>query len=564
MNSFRWKNALQLDAEARKDVRIAVVFAAIAIAFYLPGINWGLPAGDRAGMIRPWGVDELGPMGPLAETYNVLTRAELGNPQYPMFHYFVIVTFYAPYLLYVLLTGGFVHPSGAYPFGFADPVTAIQTLTRIARGVSVLAGAGTVVLAYFVGKSLWDRMTGCVAATLVMASYSMSYYSRMSNTDVPAMFWMGVVLLLLVTTFREGLTRRRAVGLGIFAALAIATKDQNVGVLLFYVPAIVWAHLRQPAKEGAATLGARLAPLLVGGVVSGALYAVASGLLLWPAKFFSHLHFIRYGSMKLRSYFHYDLTLNGLAGLFQELGTYLVESTGWLALLAALIGMALCWRRERWKLLLLLEIPSLLLIVVLPVRYLAIRFLIPWVFLLACFAARGFVAGLRSERRVIRVAAAVALVAACAGLVARDADVVYLFWNDPRYAAAEWLQRNVPPGSRIECFINLNNHPAENLMPRLPRGVTLESIKSLPQARWVMTSDPNDFDYRFFAAPRIYNGMLDGSLGYEPVASFRTRSLFEHPSLELQINPRIRVFARREGRAPSGQAAESKDDGNRR
>lgn len=56
-----------------------------------------------------------------------------------------------------------MHPQPGYPYGFTEPVTSVQTLLLIARGVSVLMGVGTVVVAYLAAKTLWDRAVGLLA-----------------------------------------------------------------------------------------------------------------------------------------------------------------------------------------------------------------------------------------------------------------------------------------------------------------------------------------------------------------------------------------------------------------
>jgi len=51
------------------DRKIAVVLFLTALAVYLPGIWWGLPSGTSPMQVLPWGADELGPLGPVAELY---------------------------------------------------------------------------------------------------------------------------------------------------------------------------------------------------------------------------------------------------------------------------------------------------------------------------------------------------------------------------------------------------------------------------------------------------------------------------------------------------------------
>jgi hypothetical protein len=187
---------------------------------------------------------------------------------------------------------------------------------------------------------------------------------------------------------------------------------------------------------------------------------------------------------------------------------------------------------------------SLLFIVILPVRYVALRFLIPIVFLQACFAAYALVRGLRSPRTWVRGIAVLTLAVSSALLMARDLDVVYLMWRDPRHPASAWLRQHLPRDATVEVFMSPSAHPAANWFPRPPPGVSLKTVVGLPREKWLITKDPEDLVYHFYAPPRVYDDLLRGRLGYELRACFQTPSFFSHPSLQLQLNPRFCVFER--------------------
>src|SRR6186713_3056895 len=94
----------------------------LAILLYVPGVWWGLPEGIAQDRARPWGTDELAPLGAVNEVYGVfLARRPTFNPQYPLFHYLCQLVFVAPYYGYLWLTGHLSSPAPVFPYGLDHP-----------------------------------------------------------------------------------------------------------------------------------------------------------------------------------------------------------------------------------------------------------------------------------------------------------------------------------------------------------------------------------------------------------------------------------------------------------
>jgi hypothetical protein len=551
----RWRSFLA-EPEVRWDLRISLLLALAAVALYSPGINWGLPQANAPGTTQSWGPDEIGPIGPIVELRNNLGGDNLGNPQYPMFHYLFIFLFYLPYLVFQYLTGGLPHPHGGYPFGFTDPASSVQMLMRISRLVSVLMGAGIVVCAYFLGRKLWDRATGVLAAVFVLLMYPMFYFARTSNLDVPVTFWQSCVLLLFALALQERrVSGGRWLAIGVLTAIALATKEQSYGILLLLVfPLLAW-HFR--AVGGGVWVRWR-APLTAL-AVSAFLYIFASGLAIRPEKYFRHLDYVRAGSPSGRFYQEYSFTPAGLLGMAQESFYHLADTLGWPVLLAALAGVVICAmrREERPRLWLLLPIPGLFFTVLALVGYVELRYLLPWGFLLALFAS-AYVVGpaLRARPVAIRAAAWALVIATCGWSLLCGLDLHRLSWNDSRYAAAEWFADHVRPGDSVA-------HPGPErrivLMPhfRTPFQRVPTAIPKAPfaatgpfETAFVYLQGKDDLT-EFWHTPRwTYDALLNGSLGYDLVWEFQTPARFapqqRHDSMQIFVNPRILVFARRE------------------
>jgi len=540
--------------ERRRELYCIAFLLLLAIALRLPAIGWGLPTGEHPQRTRSWVGDELGGVSALVELSDYVRNRE-GNPQYPMFHYLLLGFFSAPYLLFLWLTGGLTSPGPGYPFGLSDPVRALRTLLLISRGVSVAMAAGTGVLAFLISRRLWDRTAGLIAGVSVALMYPMFYYGHTSNVDTPATFWALAVIFLFVGVLEAGLSLRRALALGGLAGLAVATKDQNAGVLLLLPLGIMYAHLAALRREGKNDLWSRWKAPLAGLFTAAAVYLLTCGVLYRPAKFADHVSFITRGSAR---FYRYSPTLDGYLGLGWETMTLLAEGLNWIVLAAALVGILFVLRSEPRKLLLLLPMAGFALVVLLPIRHVTPRFLMSSMVVLACFAGRALAPGWRSSHALLRVATAVLLVVAWGWQLVLGADLTYVMRNDPRHAAADWLALNSRPGDRIEVF-GISGVPEAGkpwafrvpTLPRIPRGVEVQRADVAFQpgsgslaGDFVLLMGDGDLVTHNLCPKWVFEGLKDGSMGYVLGASFQTRSLFEHPL--FAVNPKTMIFVRKD------------------
>jgi hypothetical protein len=550
----------QLTAEQRRDLRIALLLMLAAAVCYAPGITWGMPDASEGERTRAWGIDEIAPMGPLFETRNLVTHGPLGNPQYPIFHYLFLCASYAPYLTWEMLTGGLVNPRPGHPYGFTDVAASIQMLLLIARSVSVLMAGGILVAVYFAAKELWDRATGMLAALGTLSLYPMFYYGKTSNVDVPAMFWSCIGLALFAGVLREGLSARRAVGLGLCAGLAVGTKDASYATFLLLPVPILVAHFRELNAQGRISFGDRWTAPAIGLAVSTVAYGLASGLFIYPRKFWWHLQFVRAGNPAGGFYFEYEPTVTGYGALLRECLTHLTTFLGLPLLAVALAGVAWCALRERRALWLLLPVPALFLFVLVPVRFVQLRFVFIWAVVLSFFAARAMAVAWRSQTPALRWGAAGLMLAAGAYNLARGAELSATMNRDSRVAAMNWVNAQLQPGQRLEIF-----GPAMRmrLWPRLREDVLLVPSNAKPQpGNGKIIGDLvllyGDDLGGFKMCPRwVFEGLHNGSLGYDLAGEFQTSSRYGHHD-QFPVNPRILIFKRRDAPAASPAPESSK------
>jgi 4-amino-4-deoxy-L-arabinose transferase-like glycosyltransferase len=546
---------------------VPVLFVLLALMLYLPGIDWGLPPADAPGRTVPWGADEIAPMGPLIQVQRALQGEGVGHSKYPLFHFMVLAGSYSPYLLYLKLTGGLATPGPGYPYGFKGPVTALQTLTILARFISLLMAAGMVIAAYFTAKKLWNRAAGLLAGFFVLLMYPMNYYGKMSNVDVPSLFWASLVFVIAADVLREGWSVARAVWMGVFAALSIATKDQSYAVLLLLPFALLAFHARALEARGITRFWEIIRAPAYGLVAACVVYVLTSGLAISPSGFKRHLAFILDADVQgVPSfwYYRYDQSWSGYFGLFREVFQQIVDTQGWILFLAGCAGIVLCLQRERSKLIYLLPIPVLLIGVILPVRHTAIRFLLPVGLALALYAAFLLAQGLQARSVALRAAAALVIVAGCGLQLWRAYDLHLTMKNDSRLLATAWLAQHVRPGDRVEYF----ELPSDRLrvriqrLPQAPPGAEMRNASAVLaqggalDGQFVITQGPDDQSYFWFCSARTYYGLLNGSLGYQLAATIQAPARFSHEHLVL-VNPRVQIFVRRDHAEQIGLKPES-------
>jgi hypothetical protein len=541
-----------------------VALAVCAIVLYAPLIGWGLPRATAPDRIKTFATDEILPLEGLAEMRSTFVSAAPDRPLgYPWWHYFVVSTAQLPYVAGLMLSGDLVQPSPVYPFGLRDPVRALQVLTVIGRLVSVVMGAGIVLASFFFARALWDYATGVIASTLTMISYPMFFYSRTGNLDVPAFFWSAIGLAILARMLSHGVTTRRAVLLGLFAALAGATKDQAVALFLPLCLVLVLPRFNHPA-----TTGYQVRPLLIGLGVGLVAYLAATGMLIDPHRHLMHLHaqlFDQARVTKASAYFPGSpLTWEHTAQLALGFVAGLGAMMSWPVLLTAAAGCALAVARARWHLLWLLPVATIFVLFVRIPGIIVLRYFLPLTLFIDAFAALALTSLRRSRFRPAFLPLLVVLV--CSRL-ASGMDLSYAQLHDTRYPAGDWLRAHYQAGDRVEYF------GVTETLPPLEAAVVSRRI--MGREDWVgeRGHGPAVLDYlvregpKFIfvipdwtsragmehsgdCPPEIYDALLDGTAGYTLAAFFAPTSLlpppFRRPNLDSpSVAPPVRVFVRK-------------------
>jgi hypothetical protein len=177
---------------------------------------------------------------------------------YPPLVNFVLFFEYAAYFLL-----GYALRWFSSPMDFAFQMIANPTpLYLIARTTMALIGAATVPLLYQVGKTLYDRRVGLIAALFLTFDFVHAMVSKVAKVDAPMVFLLCLSFLFSARVLKDGKTRDYLLA-GLFAGLAAAAK---YNALLVALP-LALAHLLRNWREGGSWLKVlNSKPLWLGGL----------------------------------------------------------------------------------------------------------------------------------------------------------------------------------------------------------------------------------------------------------------------------------------------------------
>ena len=253
---------------------IALGFAASELVTF----SWDLPGSHG------WENDGIAPRDLFGGLAHNLTPG--ATHRYPLLHYLLLGLAALPVLLVSVLAGPLSAEAVRARVLSVPCMTAISLLGKL---LSLLMGmVALLTLGRMVRRTLGQR-AGRYATLFAATNLTFAFYARVSNLDVPYLTWIVLALNALLDILESGDARayRR---FGLFAAAAVATKDQAYASFLLVAPVyLVISPLL--AREHFSRAHPRL---LVRGAAWGALgYGLMSGALLNPTGFVRRLAELR-------------------------------------------------------------------------------------------------------------------------------------------------------------------------------------------------------------------------------------------------------------------------------
>jgi hypothetical protein len=480
----------------------------------LAGLAWGLPASDG------WDDDGVAPRDFLVGVMETYWPGH--HYTYPPLHLLILTVVNAPVWLTTILRAPSYEPAAVVHWFIGVPtMTALAVISRlVTMGLSLgllwnLAEIGKL-LRGAQGRDLrarermgeGDRPAGASepeageregrrAAAWVAAACALNavltYYSQTTNLDVPYLFWSFLSLRWLVHAVVDRAPRslRRVL---LFAALAVATKDQAYALFLFGVPLSLAGWLL--IDRGARPLGPRLAKeLATGSAIALPLLLFIDGAVTNPLGWRERVRYLL-GSAS-QDFAFYPPTWTGRLDAARDALLSFGQFYPWAFAVLAVAGLVVAWRggsagngappadggqagapgtaapstgaRRAAGLVPLFAALSFTLAFDMSARRSEHRFALPQMIAFGIYAGLALDeahARLWPRRRWALYALGAPLAFALFKCIAVDAAMLL----DPRYDAEAWMRENVRPGDRMEIY-------GSNVqLPRLPSDAVIERV----------------------------------------------------------------------------------------
>jgi hypothetical protein len=241
-------------------------------------LGWDLPGSHG------WENDGVAPRDLFGGLANNLTPGQAHR--YPLLHYLVLAVPCLPVLLVAALSG----PSSAE--ALRDRVLSVPTMTAVSVIAKLVATAmaalALVVLARIVRRTFGAR-SGRYAALFAATNLTFAFYGRVSNLDVPYLFWTVLALDRLLDVAETGALGDH-LAFAALAAASVATKDQAYASYVLVLPLYVFVSLRGARRDARKRVFVTIAKAAA---VAALVYGFASGALLNPTGFVKRLAELR-------------------------------------------------------------------------------------------------------------------------------------------------------------------------------------------------------------------------------------------------------------------------------
>ena len=255
-------------------LRLALLFVAV---LHGVALSWGMPASDG------WDVDGIAPrdiIPGLAQTY---TPGEYFT--YPPLHLAILALLTLPATITGVLRTGTTSVDAVIHELIKPSYMTVYAMTG--RVVSLLMSVGIALAFAKIAEELTPppqkNRAAVWTALLVALDAPFTYYSHATNLDVPYLFWGALSALCLVRAVNREEPRRLRTA-AIYAALAVATKDQAYAMFIVGIPVVALAMHTQWKSV--------LRELAIGGGIALGLLLLIDGAITNPTGFKARLGFL--------------------------------------------------------------------------------------------------------------------------------------------------------------------------------------------------------------------------------------------------------------------------------
>ena len=505
-----------------------------------------------------WGLPEVYEEAyPFAIAWKFWNWGQGGLDFNPHFFNYPALTFYLNFLVQAAHYG-VGHLFGYYPTleSFHGSYAVDPTVHIIlARLLSVLFDAGTIIAIYKLGKECVNETAGMIAAVIVAGNPLFIRQAHTINVDTPLTFFVVLSLYLILSASRDGSSR-----LWVLSAVAIglAAASKYTGAMLLVLFALA-LYLRRKSKSDVRP--GESSVLSMRNKLVGGLSTFALTFALWnPFILLDFNEFVRdFGFEETHmsaGHLGVDPTTTTTSFYF---GNVLPNYFGWLLVGAVVVGSVTTAAKRRKELLLLMVFPVIYLVVISSWKMRADRYLLPVLPILSLLGSIGILefcnslASYAEKKRwssIPRTKLAAILAASIVGLTILQPAMSIISYErsmalpDTRLLAKEWVQQHLPRGSVIASApLGLEFSDSSYLILSIPfLPVSPERVAFFYDTRWYEDCDVvigSDFDYsRYVLDPSRYRNFLE----YYATLRGTWTLLHEIRPVEFQPGPSIWLF----------------------
>lgn len=430
-----WIAAMPLD--------LRVVLFVVTVVHGL-GLSWGMPASDA------WDNDGVAPRDFLPGLASTYTPGDYYT--YPPFHLALLALLTAPVTITAAVKAGSTRVPDVLREIIEPPY--MTTMAMTARIVTLLMSIGIVLvvakLAEGIAPEDRKRHAPTFAAAVAGLGIPFTYYSHTTNLDVPYLFWGSLAVLALM--------RERLRAFAVFAAFAVASKDQAYALFLLTAPVVLVLRIRHDKKL--------LREAAVAAAMGAALLLLIDGAVTNPSGFRARLAFL--GGSASQDYATYEKNASGwlniLVDTAKELRAHYAAPLffGGLYVLGAYEAIRRTRRLEAW--IPLLVAVSFTVFFNLQARRVEERFTLPQVIFLAPYAGIALAQLVSARTLVARWLVRGAIVAALGLALYTSIELDANLLLEPRYDTEAFLRQHARPGDVVEL------HGINVYLPRIQPG----------------------------------------------------------------------------------------------
>jgi hypothetical protein len=411
-------------------------------------LTWGLPSSDA------WDNDGVAPRDLIPGLLETFSPGK--HYTYPPLELLIVTLLTSPVSLFAALRArSFAQPDIVASFLDRHVMTAFSIAARVlsfAYSIGIVIALGE--LAALLAKGSPERRSQARFFGMAIAGVdvALTYYAQTSNLDVPYLFWAVLALLM----FARALDRDDPRGLrkaALFAACAIATKDQAYALFLLSLPTLtaLWA-LRTTSPRSVLREGAIAAAIGIGAVL------VLDGAPFNPTGFAARIRFLL--GPASQDFAQYSKDVAGRAAAFSDSWSPFPEHYPWVFAGIFVAGFVLLLVRKapepRAKILAFLPLLAALSFTLTFncwARRVEERFVMPQMLLVGVYGAVALAALFDAlESRAVRIVAGVAVAAAFVVAARKSASVDAVMLRDPRYEAEAFLSARAKETDTIEVY----------------------------------------------------------------------------------------------------------------